>query len=176
VAVGVVLGAVGVDGEVKVRPLTDFPDRLLETKRLRVTKPGAAAREPRWYEVTAARRVGEGMFALRLGGIVGREQAAALRGSRLEVEPGEVRPLPPGRFYRFQVLGLSVRDESGRVLGRVAEVLETGANDVFVVVSDEAGGSRTEVLIPALRDVVLSMDFDAGVMVVRPLKSWGESQ
>lgn len=173
VTVGLVLRAFGASGQVKVRALTDFPDRLLELKRVRVKRSGPMAGRPEWREVATVEEQGDGGFVLRLEGVASREQAAALLGSELEIEAGEVRPLPPDRFYRFQVVGLTVKDEAGRTLGKVGDVLETGANDVFVVVPED-GGPRAEILIPALRDVVLALDLQAGEMVVRPLRPWGD--
>lgn len=174
VAVGLVLGAFGLGGEVKVRPLTEFPDRLLDLKEVRLSRPGPMARQPERREVTSVRQLGDGTFIFGFAGVGGRLEAGALRGATLEIEAAEVRPLPPGRFYRFQVLGLVVKDEAGRALGKVADVLETGANDVFVVKSGDTAGFREELLIPALRDVVLAIDFEAGEMTVRPLPAWGE--
>ncbi len=174
IAVGLVLGAVGVNGQVKVRPLTDFPERLLELTRVRVKRPGPLVSKPEWREVAAAEERGDGGLVLRLEGVTSREQAAALRGSELEIEASEARPLPPDRFYRFQVIGLTVKDEAGRTLGKVRDVLETGANDVFVVVPEGGGPPRAEILIPALRDVIVALDLEAGEMVVRPLRPWGD--
>jgi 16S rRNA processing protein RimM len=70
------------------------------------------------------------------------------------------------------VVGLEVRDEGKQVLGRVREILETGANDVFVVTPDGGGGLKNEMLIPALKDVVLKIDLGTGQMVVRPPRAW----
>ncbi len=174
VAVGEVLGAFGVRGQVRVRPLTDFPERLLELERVRVKRPGALARAPEWRAVSASEAQGDGHCVLTLEGVSSREAAGALSGSFLEIEAAEVKPLPPDRYYRFQLLGLEARDESGRALGRVSDVLETGANDVFVIMPEGGRGPRDELLLPAVRDVVLRIDTEAGVLVVRPQPSWGD--
>ncbi len=171
VAVGFVLGAFGPAGLVRVRPLTDFPDRLLELDRVRVVQESPVVFRSEWRAITSVRRHGGGDFVFELEGLTTRDQAIALGGARLEIPGTEVKSLPPGHYYRFQVVGLEVRDEESQVLGRVREILETGANDVFVVAPD-GGGSKDEILIPALKDVVLKIDLGAGQMVVRPPRAW----
>lgn len=98
---------------------------------------------------------------LKLSGIETRDEAAALRGAHLEVPAGSLPALPKGEYYHFQVIGLTVRDSEGRNLGRVAEVLSTLSNDVYVI-----RGPAGELLIPALDDIVLGVDVAAGVMTV----------
>ena len=80
--------------------------------------------------------------------------------SRLE----DLKPLPEDRFYHHEVLGMRVLNESGEFLGEVGEILETGANDVYVVVTPEG----QEILIPAVKTVVLSIDRDTKKIIVRP--------
>lgn len=172
VAVGFVLGAFGPAGLVRVRPLTDFPERLLELGRVRLVHEGPVVFRSEWRAVTSVRRHGGGDFVFELEGLTNRDQAIALGGARLEIPGTEVKSLPPGHYYRFQVVGLEVRDEGNQVLGRVREILETGANDVFVVAPDGGGGLKSEMLIPALKDVVLKIDLGTGQMVVRPPRTW----
>jgi 16S rRNA processing protein RimM len=73
--------------------------------------------------------------------------------------------LPPGEFYWYQLLGLRVKTESGNFLGTLEEIMPTGSNDVFVVRRD-----AQEVLIPATDEVVVQVDLQEKVMVIRPLK------
>lgn len=161
---GRVLGARGVRGELKVAVLTDFPERF---------QRGAtvwAAGEPR--TVRGARNH-LGALLLLLDGIDTREEAAALGGALLEVPEHTLAALEEGTYYRFQIVGLEVVTAAGEPLGRVAEVLETGANDVYIVRSEDA-----ELLLPATEDVVRQVDVARGRMVVelieglerRPLK------
>jgi 16S rRNA processing protein RimM len=151
------LTAHGVKGELKCLVVTDFPDqRFKRGNRLLLGS------EPR--VVRSARRQGDLVY-LRLDGIDDRTAAEALRGQELVVPRTEAVPLPEGQFYWDQVLGLRVEDTAGQLLGTVADILETGANDVYVV----RGGPRGEVLIPAIKDVVRAIDPAAGRMVVDPL-------
>jgi 16S rRNA processing protein RimM len=154
VAVGRIGAPWGVRGDVKVRPLTDFPERF---------RPGASLWVGgRRYEVRRSRWSG-GLVYLGLSDIDSREAAGEMRGALLEVPEGDLTPLPEGQYYRFQIIGLEVYTPQGSCLGRVAEILSTGSNDVYVV----RGGPR-ELLVPALEDVVQEVDLERGRLVVEP--------
>ncbi len=145
----------GLDGTLLCEVVTEFPARFRTTRRVFLGDP------PHPYSVRRA-RVRGGMLLLALEGVTSPEQAEALRGQEVQVPVEEAVALPPGRFYWHQVIGLEVRDEQGRLLGTVADILETGANDVYVV-HGEAG----ELLLPAIRDVVLQIDPAAGTLIAR---------
>ena len=109
-------------------------------------------------------RVRADVLYLRLRDLDDRTAAEALRGRDVLVARADAVPLPEGQFYWDQVIGLRVEDTAGRPLGSVADILETGANDVYVV-----HGPLGEVLVPAIKDVVQRIDPAAGRMVVDPL-------
>jgi 16S rRNA processing protein RimM len=106
-------------------------------------------------------RFHRGRLVLKLEGIDDRSSAEELRGSDVDVLLEDAVPLPDGEYYWQQIIGLAVEDTAGRVLGRVNEILRTGANDVYVV--STAG---REILLPAIKDVVRLIDLDGGRMVV----------
>lgn len=155
--VGTIAAPHGVAGEVRVLPATDFPERFRRRRRLYLDGPA-----PRWAEVQRARLHGSTII-LKLAGLEDRDAAAALRGYRVQVPVEEIPPLPEGRYYHFQLLGLAVQTREGAFLGRLEAVYATGANDVYAV--RPPGGGR-EILIPALRSVVLAVDLEARRMVV----------
>lgn len=148
-------GAHGVRGELRIEPLTDFPDRFRPGGAVWVRGERHAIEDVRPYRDT---------LLLALEGIASREAAHALRGTLLEVPERELAALDEGEHYRFQIVGLGVFDRQGNALGRVVEVLETGANDVYVV-QDEDG----ELLLPAIDSVVLEVDVPGRRMVVELL-------
>jgi 16S rRNA processing protein RimM len=152
VAVGFVRGARGTRGELKVDPLTDFPERF---------RRGATVwLEGRAYKIRLSRQLPPSLL-LQLEGIDTREAAAALGGRLLEVPEEQLAELEAGEYYRFEIVGLDVVDSDGAQLGRVEEVLETGANDVYVVRNDEG-----DLLLPAIDTVVKEIDVEGGRMVV----------
>ncbi len=147
----------GLRGELRVLPLTDFPERFHRRRSLWVEGEG----EPR--RVEWVRFHGDSLL-VKLAGIDDREAAAGLRGRHLAVPAFELPPLPPGTYYHHQLLGLTAVTPDGRELGRVTDILRTGANDVYVV--EPVGGGRAR-LIPALASVV-TVDLARGIILVRP--------
>jgi 16S rRNA processing protein RimM len=152
VAVGFVRGPRGVRGELKVEPLTDFPQRF---------QPGAVLWAGGVQRTVRSVRVQRDLLLVALEGIDDRHRADALRSSLLEVPETALPALAEGSYFRFQIEGMEVFDRAGRSLGRVEEVLATGANDVYVVRSETA-----ELLIPAIDSVVKTVDVPGRRMVV----------
>ncbi|MBO8141895.1 MAG: 16S rRNA processing protein RimM [Firmicutes bacterium] len=163
VTVGEVLAPHGVRGEVKVRPMTDFPERFGRLERIYVQRPEGTGREVRAVERA---RLHRGIVLLKLSGVDDRSAAETLRRALLQVTKAEVYPLPPGHYYVFQIEGLAVYDGTGRRLGVVREVLQTGANDVYVVAREDG---RPDLLLPATREVIRKVDLEAGRMDVELL-------
>lgn len=157
-AIGRILRPHGIAGELRVEVFTDFPERLSTLEFLYV---GSSYRRYTLHSV----RSHQGCLLLRLVEITDRNAAELLRNQIVWVSSADAVPLEEGEYYFHQLLGMQVSTEAGEVLGEIVEVLDTpGANDVYVV-----HGLRGEVLIPAIRDVVLSIDIQAGHMVIRPL-------
>ncbi len=152
IRVGQVVGAFGVRGAVKVLSLTDFRDRFRPGSELVL---GGVRRGVEW-----SREQPPGLV-VKLTGLDDRTRAEACRGRYLEVPIDEAHRLPDGTYYHHQLVGLEVRTESGLRLGRVCEVLERPANDVWV-----ARGGDHEHLIPATREAVLDVDLEAGRITV----------
>ena len=151
VAVGRVLSAWGVRGDLKVLPLA--PQSALVTGR----SVSVAGRE---YIIERSDLSGR-FVRLKITGVDAREEAQLLRGAYLQTRERDLKPLSEGEYYRFQLLGLAVRSIEGRDLGRVVDVLSTPENDVYVV-----KGSHGEVLIPAVDDVVREIDLTKGLISV----------
>ncbi len=74
----------------------------------------------------------------------------------------EADPLPAGEYYYWQILGLRVRTIEGEYLGEVSQILETGANDVYIVRTDDG----EDLLIPAIRSVIQKIDLEHGVIEI----------
>jgi 16S rRNA processing protein RimM len=150
--VGQVLTAYGIEGAVKVLPLTDFDDRFERGAKLLL--------EGDEHVVEWSRPAGT-TVVVKLRGIDNRTVAELFRGRYLEVGEDLARPAAEGRFYHHQLIGLPVTTEGGRSLGQIAEVLERPANDVWVARDDSI-----EHLIPATRSAVIAVDLEARRVVV----------
>ena len=151
---GRIKGAWGIHGDVKIDLLSDAPDRFEPGNIVHVQNEST--------RVQRSRRVRGGMV-VKLDIVNDRNQAELLRGREITVTPDQVSPPPQGSYYHFQVLGLSVLSHEGENLGKVHEIIETGANDVYVVRLE----GRRDVLIPALEDVILDVDLERDSMTVR---------
>jgi 16S rRNA processing protein RimM len=152
---GRLVGPFGVRGEVKLLPLTDFPERLEELETLRLRLPNGARQERRILGIRPHKR----MYVVRLAGCDSVEDAEVLRDAEVCVPEGEEAPIPEGEYYLHEIVGLRVVTQDGEELGTVDNVIRTGANDIYCV---------GRLMIPATRDAVIRLDPAAGVIVTRP--------
>ena len=158
-AIGRITGAHGIRGEVKVESLTDFPQRFTPGHRVYLgAGPDDAGARP--AAITAA-RPHKGAMLVKLDVVPDRNAAELLRDRYLLIPEAEAMPLGEHENYAHDLVGLRVETEAGEVLGELTEILFTRANDVYVVT-----GPGGEVLVPALRNVVLAVDLPAHRMVV----------
>ena len=102
---------------------------------------------------------------VKLATIDDREAAERLRGCDLEIPFSQAQPLAEGEYYPLQLIGLRVETTEGEDLGQVVNILVTGSNDVYVV-----RGGRGETLIPAIEDVIQSIDLKNGVIIIQAIK------
>ena len=161
----------GTQGELACDIVTEFPQRFRRTKRVFLAPPAGPGRgeplagaTPRPYGVNRARVAphrGHSEVILSLDEVADRAAAEALRGWLVQVPENEAWKLPRGRYYWHQIVGLRVVTAGGEEIGTVSEILETGANDVYVV-----KGSGGERLIPAIKQVVTEIAPERGEMVV----------
>lgn len=151
--IGRVVGSFGVRGAVKVVPLTDFPQRFRKMRSVLINVRGKVAP----IKIEWTKEHGSHIL-IKFASIDSPEDALQLKGAYLQVTEKDLYPLPEGEYYIFQLIGLKVYDRERGYLGEIAEVLQTGANDVYVV----EGGPYGEVLIPVLKQVVLSVDLNIG--------------
>jgi 16S rRNA processing protein RimM len=154
--IGVIVGAHGVRGEVRVMPETDNPDRFAQLKEVYLSPERG---EGRMTKIVSARtHAGKGQVLLTLEGVTDRDVAQAMRGTALLIREADLLPLPEGRYYEFQILGLQVVTEEGRELGPVTEIIRTGANDVY---------ETPLALIPVVDAVIRQVDLEGGRLVIR---------
>jgi len=156
-AVGRVVKAHGVHGELSVDVLTDFPERFDTTEWIYLGDEFEAEayrlKKSRWHKNNVL---------LTLEGVDDRDQAGRLRGLFVQVPIGDVVPLPEGDYYLYELIGLQIVTTNGQTLGKVVNILETGANDVYVVETPD----KTEILLPAIPDVVKEINTDTGTITV----------
>ena len=158
--IGKIVGTYGYQGMVRIMPLTDFPERFTKLKTVILWQNGKGSKV-----VVETARSHKESYLLKLQGIDSLETAKDYRNALLKIDESQLYPLPAGHYYHFQLQGLSVYDEEKGLLGELTEVLETGANDVYVVQSPEYG----EILLPAIKDVIREVNLEAKTMRVKLL-------
>jgi 16S rRNA processing protein RimM len=156
--IGQIVAPFGVRGQVKMRSYTAHVDHL--RRRIGVVYIGEDRRE---YALKGLIEHKPGLLILSLGGVTTHEGAEELRGQDVAIREHDAAPLEEGEYFIHQLYGLAVVAEDGAEIGRVREVLETGANEVLVV----ARPDQPDALIPMIHDVVQNLDIVGGRVVVR---------
>lgn len=148
----------GLRGEIVLEIYTDFPERL---------EPGVTVYVGESYQPMRirSRRASNKVLLLGFDNYKDAESAGELRNQLVYVRADDRPPLPEGEYYHHQVIGLQVVSDEGQELGKVTHILDTGANDVYVVRS----GNGPDILLPALASVILHIDLEAGRMLVHLL-------
>jgi 16S rRNA processing protein RimM len=159
-AIGKLQRTHGVKGEMVMDLLTDFPERIKTGNRVFV---GKNYREV----ILVSLRPNGPKLLVAFEGFADCDQAAVLRNQLVYIKIEDANTLPEGEFYHHEVLGMEVLDDSQNLVGKVVEIISTGANDVYVITTEEGG----EVLIPAIKSVILSVERERKRMIVR-LPEW----
>jgi len=148
----------GLHREIYMEVITDFPERIRQGKTLFIG-------ENHQPMSVASRRVHANNLLLAFDGIDSPEEAGKLRNLWVYVLASDRPPLSEGEYYHHQLIGLRVTSEDGNELGNLVSILETGANDVYIVRSENG----REVLLPAIETVILDIDLIKGQMLVHLL-------
>jgi 16S rRNA processing protein RimM len=164
VALGRVVGAHGMGGQLQVRYFGAAPDNLtrLETVLLAESEDAADAER---FEVTRVAPGRRDEVRMALAGVEDRESAKRLRGKLVVAEASQLEALPEGEYYSYQLVGCRVEGVDGQPIGTVREVWPTGAVDVLVV----EGEKGVRQLIPAAEDQLRRVDIEARRIVIEIL-------
>jgi 16S rRNA processing protein RimM len=160
IRIGIVTGAHGLKGAVRLRP--DNPDSTVLAPGMRIMLEGPAGCEE--HRIVRIARLGGGALRVELAGIGDIDSSTALKGRVVMIDAADLPAAKPGEFYYFQALGCEVITVDGWPLGSVAEIFHTGANDVMVV----RDGAR-EILVPVIADVIRSIDLAARRITIDPI-------
>ena len=158
ICVGSIAGAFGVRGEVRLKSFTADPTAIADYAPL-TTLDGS-----RDFDVVLTGAVKNGLTA-RMSGVVTKEDADALRGTELYVPRDRLPSLPDDEFYHADLVGMSVYDTGGTLLGTVRAVQNHGATDLLEIMG---AGMKTTVLLPFTRQAVPTVDLASGRIVADP--------
>ena len=157
VLVGKIVGAHGVKGTSKISVYVESLTIFKPDTALLVCSPDGSENS---YEIDWVKPHSRGAL-LALKDVTSREQAKTLVGSGLYIQRAGLPKLEDGAYYWFDLIGLKVYTSDDQYLGRLDSIIETGANDVYVVNKDDR-----EILIPALKSVVRSIDIESRIIRV----------
>ncbi len=158
ILIGRIVGAHGIHGALKIYSYAESEDLFADQEELILIDPAGTRNR---YAVAAV-KAHKKSIRLNLKHVETRDQAEGLRGADVYIPKSGLPPLEEGTYYWVDLIGLAVRTTEGRELGRVAEIIPTGANDVYVVRNE----GDAEVLIPAIDSVVLEIDLQKGCIRV----------
>lgn len=159
--IGQIVGVFGVQGQVKLKAVTDRPDHI--RRRIRTVYLGPKFQPYQLGKVTQHK---PGMLILSFKDITTRDAAQDLIRQEVYIREAEAAPLEQDEYYLHQLYGLTVVDDQGNQIGEVREVLETGANEVLVVTRR----GQNDALIPMIHDVISKIDIAGKQIVITPLE------
>jgi len=158
--VGKIINTHGLRGEVKVAAWTDTPDVFEDLKTVYIKRSGSTT------PLTISNiKYQKNNLIVKFKEFNDINEVEPLKNSVLYAERSELGELPEGVYYIADLIGLTVKKENGEIIGKLKDVLQTGANDIYEVSRE----GKKDLLIPVLKDVVLSVDFEAKEITVRLL-------
>ena len=149
----------GVRGEIIMDLHTDFPERIKSGRKVFIGEN----HQPLTLDTV---RPHDNGLLVSIRGVDTPEEVGKYRNQWVYVKASDVPPLPKGMHYQYELIDLDVVDENGNLLGKLVEILETGANDVYVV----RGDSGKEILLPAIPSVILDLDMGRRLLRVHLLE------
>ncbi len=153
IIIGKIGAAHGVRGDMKVYPLTDFPDRFNTIKKAFIDDKEINIISTRYQN---------NFVVMKVKDVNSREEVARYTNKLLKINRSDVPPLNEGEYYSFDIIGLKVINQDDAVLGEIIEILKTGSNDVYITKTPEG----KQLLIPALKKVVTEINIEDGFMKV----------
>jgi len=155
ITIGRVIAPWGVQGKVKIQIETDFPQRFAPGQQVFIDGRNLTIIDISWHRDRPI---------LKLSTINHAADAQKLRGKTIEIPQSQLQPLPEDHYYHFQLIGLEVRTTGGEKLGKIREIITAKSNDIYVV-----DDGQEQILIPAIADVVRSVDLEHGYMEIEPI-------
>ena len=157
--IATIVGAHGIKGAVRARYVTSTPDYYLKEKVLFLEKSGSLS-------ALNIKRINQSKncWVILFREINSRDDAEVLKGYRLLLPDDQLKPLESNEVFVHKIIGCRVEDQKGRILGKITDILETGANNVY-----EVSDGSSVFLVPDVPHVVIEMNVETKRMVIDPL-------
>lgn len=159
--VGQIVNTFGVKGFLKVKTFTDDIERFEELKTVYICKKNELIK----VEIEEV-KYHKDMVLLKVKGIDDLNEAEKYKGLFLKIDRADAKKLPEGTYFIADLLGLEVYTDEGVLLGKVDDIFNNGANDVYVI-KDELG---KQILLPGTKEVLKQIDLDNEKIIVHLLK------
>ena len=156
ITIGKILAPWGIKGKLKVKVETDFPQRFAPCSKIYIKHQPMTIDSTQWHK---------GKAIIKLNTIDCIEEAQRLNEQPVEIHHSQLDPLPEGQYYHFQLIGLEVWTTQGELLGNITEILAAASNDTYIVST-----AKREILIPAIEDVVKSIDLNKGRITIEVIE------
>ena len=157
--IATIVGAHGIKGAVRARYFTNTPDYYLKEKLFFLEKEGILSP----LNIISINK-SKNCWIIRFDEIHSRNDAEVIKGCRLLLPDDHLRPLESNEFFLHKIIGCRVEDQKGQILGKITNILETGANNVY-----EVSDGSSVFLVPDVPHVVLDMNVETKKMVIDPL-------
>ena len=159
--VGTITQPFGIKGEMKVFPHTDDPARFKKLKKLYILEKGSY----REFELESA-KMAFPLVILKFKGIDTPEDIRMFRQKDIYILREDASPLEEGEYYFADIIGMEVTDDNGISRGKITDILQTGANDVYEITSEDG----TSFLLPAIKECILKVDTAENKMLIHILE------
>jgi 16S rRNA processing protein RimM len=157
IKVGKIVSAAGIKGEVKVYPYTDYPDRFEELVEVYAGEDTLEIEKVRHQK---------NMVIIKFAGVDDRNAAEKLKDTFLTISREDLRELDEDEYFIFDLIGLEAVTEDGEHIGRVTDVIQNTAQDLYEIETDD--GKKH--LVPAVYEFVTDIDINSGIMKIKPIE------
>lgn len=155
--VGKIINTHGIKGEIKVQSVTDDLERFKKLKKAYIDNS----------EITITNcKLQPGKVILKIEGIDKIEDAVRLKNKYIRIRREDAIELPEDSYFESDIIGCHVYDENGEELGTIDDIIYTGSNDVYWIKGEK------ELLIPAIKSIVLNIDVEGKKVIIKPLEVW----
>ena len=154
--IGKIVNTFGIKGEVKVLPYTENIEQFKKIKKIYISNKEVKLQSVKYHKNTVI---------LKLEGIDDMTSAENLRGSIIEIERSKEK-LPKDTYYIADLIGLDVYTDEGNLLGKLEDIYNTGANDIYTVRTED----DKQILLPSIKEVIKEIDIENKKIIVHILK------
>jgi len=159
ITVGRIINSFGKSGQIKIEPLTDFPERFFSTEDLYLSVPSS----PEPVKVTISNPFAhKNLIIADISCCESPDDVKKIMNSEIKIKKEQVKKLEKNSYYVFDVIGLEAYDEAGGYVGLIKDIITNAANDIYVI----AKSDKKEILVPAIGRYIKKIDIKNKIMII----------